>query len=219
MVFVGVVLYLQILQSMDQHQGATKGVQSPLKAVPDSFPESMKQQTLRKAPEDVTVTVKSLSDVVETLVLKTEIGDIRIVLRPDLSKESIDYIHAILQQGCRRCNLYRAEKPGILQGMITNKEVPLPTVRGSCPPGSENVRNECPEWDKQCACHGPVMAKGMVAWAAGETGPDFFIDAYKAPANWWGTQHTGRVLCLWLASRVEFRNVASSLDSLTDTCF
>lgn len=34
------------------------------------------------------------------------------------------------------------------------------------------------------------MTKGMVGWAAGATGPDFFIDNYKAKADWWGTQHT-----------------------------
>ena len=35
------------------------------------------------------------------------------------------------------------------------------------------------------------MTKGMVAWAAGQSGgPDFFIDNYKRPAKWWGTQHT-----------------------------
>jgi hypothetical protein len=34
------------------------------------------------------------------------------------------------------------------------------------------------------------MRKGLVAWAAGETGPDFFISNYKKPALWWGTQHT-----------------------------
>lgn len=36
-----------------------------------------------------------------------------------------------------------------------------------------------------------MMTKGMVAWAAGDTGPDFFIDNYKRKADWWGTQHTG----------------------------
>ena len=42
-----------------------------------------------------------------------------------------------------------------------------------------------------CGCHGPVMTKGMVAWAAGQSGgPDFFIDNYIRPAEWWGTQHT-----------------------------
>jgi cyclophilin family peptidyl-prolyl cis-trans isomerase len=34
------------------------------------------------------------------------------------------------------------------------------------------------------------MERGMVGWAAGGTGPDFFVDAYRRKAEWWGTQHT-----------------------------
>lgn len=128
----------------------------------------------------------------ETLVLKTAEGNIKITLLPDLSKESIDYIRAMVADAgnCSPCNLYRAEKPGILQGVLTNKEIPVPTVKGTCPQGSEGVPNDCPDWDKTCGCHGPVMTKGMVAWAAGATGPDFFISHYEKPALFWGTQHT-----------------------------
>lgn len=133
----------------------------------------------------------------ETLVLSTDVGDIRIVLRPDLSQESVDYVKqlALVQGACGRCSLYRAEKPGILQGILAakpdTKALPLSTVRkGACPPGYESVANECPEWDGHCGCHGPTMTRGMVGWAAGDTGPDFFIDAYRQPATWWGTQHT-----------------------------
>ncbi|KAL3912132.1 MAG: hypothetical protein SGILL_007005, partial [Bacillariaceae sp.] len=56
--------------------------------------------------------------------------------------------------------------------------------------------NDCPAWDEHCGCHGPVMTKGAVAWAAGQAGgPDFFIDNYPDAAKWWGTQHTnfGRI--------------------------
>ncbi|KAI2493090.1 hypothetical protein MHU86_21438 [Fragilaria crotonensis] len=40
------------------------------------------------------------------------------------------------------------------------------------------------------------MTKGMVGWAGGGTGPDFFIDTYDAPATHWGNQHTvwGKVM-------------------------
>lgn len=129
----------------------------------------------------------------EILVLTTKHGSIRIVMRPDLSQESVDYIHRLMDNGvCSRCNLYRAEKPGILQGVMANKkEVQTNEVKGSCPPGMEDVNNACPAWDKSCGCHGPVMTKGMVAWAGGRAGgPDFFIDNYKRPAQFWGTQHT-----------------------------
>ena len=56
--------------------------------------------------------------------------------------------------------------------------------------GLQHIPNDCPDWDKDCGCHGPVMTRGMVAWAGGKTGPDFFIDAYTDPAEMWGTQHT-----------------------------
>jgi hypothetical protein len=74
---------------------------------------------------------------------------------------------------------------------MANKDIPVNAVRGDCPPGLENVANDCPTWDAHCGCHGPVMTKGAVAWAAGQAGgPDFFIDNYAQPAKWWGTQHT-----------------------------
>ncbi len=132
------------------------------------------------------------------LVLVTKQGNIKITLRPDLSQGSVDYVYKLVEsyggngQRCMHCNFYRAEKPGILQGIMENKGKVLPnSVRGSCPPGAEDVANNCPEWDKHCGCHGPVMTRGAVAWAAGDSGgPDFFINAYPNPADWWGTQHT-----------------------------
>jgi cyclophilin family peptidyl-prolyl cis-trans isomerase len=132
---------------------------------------------------------------VEYLVLSlATLGEIRIRLRPDLSAVSRDYIHAMLAttttQPCTRCNFYRAEKPGILQGALATKHVPVATQRGACPPGLETITNHCPAWDSQCGCHGPVMERGMVAWAGGKMGPDFFIDAYAQPVQDWGTQHT-----------------------------
>ena len=128
----------------------------------------------------------------DVLVLQTIHGNIRIVMRPDLSSGSVDYVRRLVDNGvCRRCNFYRAEKPGILQGVMANREVPTNTVKGDCPTGLESVHNDCPEWDAQCGCHGPVMTKGSVAWAAGQSGgPDFFIDNYNKPADFWGTQHT-----------------------------
>lgn len=127
-----------------------------------------------------------------TLILTTKLGPIKITMRPDLSRGSVDYIQRLIDSKvCRRCNFYRAEKPGILQGVMANREVPTNSVFGSCPKGAEDIHNDCPNWDKNCACHGPLMKRGSVAWAAGQAGgPDFFIDAYAKPATWWGTQHT-----------------------------
>ena len=142
----------------------------------------------------------------QTLVLTIkDTGTIRIVLRPDLSPESVHYIKQLVRvvlddddddnnNNCQHCNLYRAEKPGILQGILkstsnnNNNNSIIP--KGPCPAGFETVPNDCPKWDKECGCHGPIMKRGMVAWAAGATGPDFFIDTYPREAKWWGTQHT-----------------------------
>ena len=129
----------------------------------------------------------------ETLVLTTKVGVINIVLRPDLSPESVSYVRemATTPNACGRCNIYRAEKPGILQGIIASPTISIENIpKGPCPVGYENVPNECPAWDTSCNCHGPTMTKGMVGWAAGATGPDFFIDTYEREAKWWGTQHT-----------------------------
>lgn len=127
----------------------------------------------------------------DTLVLSLHnIGDIRIALRPDWSKESIDYLHRIVGH-CQRCQFYRSEKPGILQGVMAAPDIAVASKKGVCPAGAEAVHNDCPPWDAECGCHGPVMRRGYVAWAAGKTGPDFFINAYHPkPAVWWGTQHT-----------------------------
>lgn len=144
----------------------------------------------------------------EILVLVTKHGDIRIRLRPDLSEGSVDYIYKLVAsygegQRCLHCNLYRSEQQGILQGIMENKKVvPVNTVLGTCPDDDESslsaskIKNNCPEWDQDCGCHGPIMTRGAVAWAAGQAGgPDFFIDGYKEPAKFWGTQHTnfGRI--------------------------
>jgi Cyclophilin type peptidyl-prolyl cis-trans isomerase/CLD len=127
------------------------------------------------------------------VTLSTTIGPIQIVLRPDLSFTSVQYILNVTSS-CRPCNFYRAEKPGILQGILQSSNAAIDTStiqKGPCPIGAETVANDCPAWDAQCGCHGPVMTHGMVAWAAGATGPDFFINAYShGPATWWGTQHT-----------------------------
>lgn len=118
------------------------------------------------------------------VTLVTSQGDIVIQLRPDLSPESVQYIKSLLDSTlpCKRCRFYRAEQRGILQGVIKKEGIMPNEVLGKCPP-DENVQ------DVQ-NCHGPLMTKGMVGWAAGEGGPDFFIDNYPAVAEWWGHDHT-----------------------------
>ena len=132
------------------------------------------------------------------LTVSDDLGRLLIRPRADLSPESVQYMQQLAADAsqCDRCQFYRAEKPGILQGIASSQTVPVVTQRGPCPLGLEHVPNACPAWDADCACHGPVMTRGMVAWAGGKTGPDFFINAYPDPVELWGTQHTvfGQVL-------------------------
>ena len=127
-----------------------------------------------------------------TLVLKTSVGDIKIVLRPDLSPESCHYVHEMVKtKQCSPCNFYRADAPGILQGIMKDERFKHLRKKGSCPPEyADKLPGKCPEWDPLCGCHGPTMKHGMVGWAGGGDGPDFFIDTYKQPAKWWDQQHT-----------------------------
>jgi hypothetical protein len=34
------------------------------------------------------------------------------------------------------------------------------------------------------------MTRGMVGWAGGKAGPDFFIVTHATPVEWWENQHT-----------------------------
>ncbi|KAI2493089.1 hypothetical protein MHU86_21437 [Fragilaria crotonensis] len=79
----------------------------------------------------VDVTTVSHTDKV---ILSTTMGDIVITLLPELSPESVAYIHDIVQTGCDRCTFYRIEKPGIFQGMIKSESIPPTSVKGQCPP-------------------------------------------------------------------------------------
>jgi cyclophilin family peptidyl-prolyl cis-trans isomerase len=140
---------------------------------------------------DTKVNTKSLITGSQTLLLTMpDLGQLKIVLRPEFSSESVQYVKDLIAHGCKRCKFYRAEEPGILQGIMAHPSTPIVVNKGTCPAGYSKVNNDCPAWDQNCDCHGPVMERGMVGWAAGATGPDFFIDAYSQSATWWGTQHT-----------------------------
>lgn len=191
-VTVAATLLAQVLSSLDNEQLQVNAVKNSNGAAFAGTVSDSRQQVPRAAAlQEKMIQRGEEKETKEILKLTlTDVGLVKITLRPDFSKESVDYIHQIAKEGCTRCTFYRAEKPGILQGMMKNKDVPIPSVKGSCPAGYENVKNECPKWDQHCSCHGPIMERGHVAWAAGATGPDFFIDNYKQKATWWGTQHT-----------------------------
>ena len=107
-----------------------------------------------------------LSSLPKSMTFKTSEGDIRIKLRPDLSLPSVQYIQKLLNDPspCSNCRFYRAEKPGILQGILKKKNVPPNTILGDCPEGLVGKKHDCPAHDPNCGCHGPIMTKGMIAW-------------------------------------------------------
>lgn len=95
----------------------------------------------------------------ETLVISTVgHGDIHIVLRPDLSEESVAYIHEMAKlPSCPSCNFYRADER-ILQGIIKSDNVHKVEKRGGCPPAYRGkLQPDCPAWDPDCGCHGYVQ--------------------------------------------------------------
>jgi len=147
--------------------------------------------------DDGLANIKNADDeLTQTITLSTIAGDIHINLRPDLSLPSVEYIQSLLQspEPCTDCRFYRADKPGILQGELTKKFVNEKPTLGKCPDEYKGKtttdKTDCPDWDKDCGCHGPVMTRGMVGWAGGGTGPDFFINMYKKKATHWENQHT-----------------------------
>ena len=130
------------------------------------------------------------------LTLITKHGNIHIRLLPDLSPESVEYIQNLFRQKqtedepCQKCQFYRSEPHFLLQGILQGSHnVKLPS-KGPCPAAYLNRQQDCPPHDPSCGCHGPTMTKGMVAWAGGGNGPDFFVNTYDEPVEWWGQQHT-----------------------------
>ena len=140
--------------------------------------------TLTKNDNDIDLPTK--------VTLKTIQGNIVIQLKPNQALDSVLYIKELLKENkkkpCQNCRFYRAEPRGILQGILRNDNIPPNRKLGTCPidiPKSTWNNN-----NKKAKCHGPIMTRGMVGWAAGKAGPDFFIDYYKQPADWWGHDHT-----------------------------
>lgn len=122
---------------------------SPISSQKRSMRQTSLQPQSQHDEESETLSVVSDQKQQYTLLLIMDIGTIKMRLRPDLSKESVDYVLSIAREGCNECTFYRAEKPGILQGKMVNKAVSVPSTKGSCPIGLENVQNDCPEWDKK----------------------------------------------------------------------
>ena len=83
------------------------------------------------------------------LKLSTKHGEIKIKLRSDLSHGSVQYLYKLVESDhCDKCNFYRAENPGILQGILENRNIPVNDVFGSCPHHAKDLKNDCPPHDK-----------------------------------------------------------------------
>ena len=92
----------------------------------------------------------------ETLIVSMQNhGDIHIVLRPDLSSESVAYIREMAKlPSCPNCNFYRADER-ILQGIIKSDNVKKIEKKGICPTEFRQEKQpDCPQWDPNCGCHG-----------------------------------------------------------------
>jgi hypothetical protein len=116
---------------------------------------------------------------------------VRVKLRPDLSASSAAFVR---EAAARRCGgrLYRSEAGLLLQGRIScTSPLRARVVKGDCPPGvKRDPKRKCFAHDPNCGCHGPIMTKGMVGWAGGATGPDFFVYTGAQPNTWWSHDHT-----------------------------
>ena len=132
------------------------------------------------------------------------VAAVRLKLLPEYSRPSVDFVRFAADNSCDG-ELYRSENNFLVQGRIAcsrlrggRSSVPK-VVKGACPAGVTPARlRQCPSHDPNCGCHGPIMSKGMVGWAGGSAGPDFFI--YTAhmtscavggcPATHWSHDHT-----------------------------
>jgi cyclophilin family peptidyl-prolyl cis-trans isomerase len=158
---------------------------------PSSITSAATQQQQQQVKTANSALKKTQDNKEETLVLSTLHGNIRMVMRPDLSAESVEYIRELVHKGtCDVCNFYRAEKDFLLQGVMKNEKSQVKVTKGQCPPGYEAKTDDCPPDQFACGCHGPTMERGLVGFAAGDTGPDFFITTCKGPVTDWGQTHT-----------------------------
>lgn len=123
------------------------------------------------------------------LVLSTSLGRLAIKLRPDLSPESIEYIKKVTrapistQASCKFYRLEAVPPPGVVDP-DGNPGPPYALLQGSLGAAGVPPIVSAP---KTKAIEQPMIETGMVAWAGGGLGPDFFI-AF-APHHEWATGH------------------------------
>lgn len=214
--FVGTfILAMAMLSSQNNNDPATKKVQNEAQRNKGSLRQPILQND-QKVESLGLINIEERRW--NGLIIHTHLGDIRIHFRPELAggssihyikeivrsasekqNEGMGYKHAETMNGrkitegfmCKKCKFYRAEKQLLLQGIISEGAGPKSKVElGPCPIENYKPKLKCPSHDPNCGCHGPVMTKGMVGWAGGGNGPDFFINTFAKPVDWWENQHT-----------------------------
>ena len=162
LVVLGGALVLAAVLLRQDNAVASEGVAAAVRGAVDA------NNSAAESASTTTTTTSTPTD--DYITLQTPHGNIRIVLRPDLSPESVHYVRSLIKsQTCtdQSCRLYRAEKPGILQGILKSgtdadplKVVQPNKVFGRCPEKYRDVKQDCPSHDPNCGCHGPIMVKG-----------------------------------------------------------
>lgn len=178
---------------------ATRALASPPPPSPTPSPLALAAASTAAAAADVVrLEFKFTSNAGSEVV-----AAVRLKLLPEYSQPSVDFLRFAATEQCDG-ELYRSENNFLVQGRIAcrgvrggRNSVPK-VVKGDCPAGVTPTKRQCPSHDPQCGCHGPIMSKGMVGWAGGSAGPDFFI--YTAhmtgcavgscPATHWAHDHT-----------------------------
>lgn len=99
-----------------------------------------------------------------TLVLRTAMGNISMVLRPDLAPGSVRELRRMVRMldmrggHCSGCHFYRSEQNFLLQGVVIHPGAYVAQPRNPNPPQQS------------------VMERGLACWAGGAGGPDLFIN-------------------------------------------
>jgi hypothetical protein len=171
-------------------------------AVSQSVPlyvEWMARSAEAEQTHDIVVLLVDLDNPAE----RTWPTHLRVRLRPDLSAASCAFIRAAARAGCGG-RLYRDEPRLLVQGkidcaaVITVTEAHRDAMRlqrlvekGPCPAGATlDPNRKCVARDPDCGCHGPIVTRGMVGWASGGAGPDFFVYTGARPAEQWAHDYT-----------------------------
>lgn len=162
------LLLRQDSATLDTTSGSSSATASTVRGAVDASTRS--SSVNNSAADGAKTGSTTTTTTADYITLQTPHGSIRIILRPDLSPESVDYVRSLIEsKTCddQSCRLYRAEKPGILQGILKSgaDADPLVAVQpnkvfGQCPEKYRDVKQDCPSHDPNCGCHGPIMVKG-----------------------------------------------------------